>query len=215
MDITSNDIDFDLLAEDLALFSGDELVEQALQRGVDLKKYSEVLAKDLKAAEMECVTQYVVNSEQVSELHTHIQECDVVLARMQGMLVGFQGDLSGISEEIKHLQNESLSMNVRLRNKRAVEERLSSFVQQAIISPDLTDCILSAHVDDKFLDAVIQLNAKLEYLCSKTVPADGSCFTMLPAEVRGVYGVYGLWFDVCVRVCLWVCLCVYGWLYDY
>ena len=41
MDLTSNDIDFDLLAEDLALFSGDEFVEQALQRGVDLKKYSE------------------------------------------------------------------------------------------------------------------------------------------------------------------------------
>ena len=32
------DIDFDGLADDLLTFSGDELVEQALQRGVDLKK---------------------------------------------------------------------------------------------------------------------------------------------------------------------------------
>ena len=175
-------IDFEGLAEDLAKFSGDELVEQALQRGVDLKKYSEILTKDLKAAEMDCVTQYVQNSEQVSELHSQIQDCDVILSRMQDMLLSFQGDLSGISEEIKHLQNESMSMNVQLKNKRAVEERLSSFVKQAIISPDLVDCILSPHVDDQFLHAVMQLNSKLVYLTRTTVPEDGSCFSLLPNE---------------------------------
>ncbi len=178
------DIDFDGLADDLLTFSGDELVEQALQRGVDLKKYSEILSKDLKAAENECVAQYVMNSEQVSDLHAQIQECDVVLARMHGVLLGFQGDLSGISEEIKHLQNESLSMNVKLKNKRAVEERLSAFIEQAILSPEKVDCILSPQVDDQFLDAVLQLNTKLEYLTRTTVPADGSSFTMLPKETH-------------------------------
>lgn len=33
-----------------------------------------------------------------------IQGCDAILARMQEMLLGFQADLGGISDEIKHLQ---------------------------------------------------------------------------------------------------------------
>ena len=35
---------------------------------------------------------------------TQIQGCDAILARMQEMLLGFQADLGGISDEIKHLQ---------------------------------------------------------------------------------------------------------------
>lgn len=35
-----------------------------------------------------------------------IQGCDAILARMQEMLLGFQADLGGISDEIKHLQVE-------------------------------------------------------------------------------------------------------------
>ncbi len=175
-------IDFESLADDLAEFSGDPLVVQALKRGVDLKKYSDELDTDLKAAEMECVTQYVNNSEQVSELHSQIQECDAVLARMQDMLLSFQGDLSGISGEIKHLQNESLSMSVRLRNKRAIENKLSAFVTQAVISPEVINCILSPTVNDKFLMAVQELNVKLDYIDTETVPSDGSTFTMLPKE---------------------------------
>ena len=179
---TYAEVDFESLADDLAEFSGDPLVVQALKRGVDLMKYSEELDKDLKAAEMACVTQYVDNSEQVSELHSQIQECDAVLSRMQDMLLGFQGDLSGISGEIKHLQNESLSMSVRLRNKRAIEEKLNSFVSQAVISPDIIECILSPQVTDGFLVAVQQLNCKLEYVDTNTIPTDGSSFNMLPKE---------------------------------
>lgn len=36
--------------------------------------------------------------------NTQIQGCDAILARMQEMLLGFQADLGGISDEIKHLQ---------------------------------------------------------------------------------------------------------------
>lgn len=39
---------------------------------------------------------------------TQIQGCDAILARMQEMLLGFQADLGGISDEIKHLQVQKL-----------------------------------------------------------------------------------------------------------
>lgn len=42
------DIDFDEIVEDLERFQEDETVQQALHRGVDLKKYGMDLEKDLK-----------------------------------------------------------------------------------------------------------------------------------------------------------------------
>jgi hypothetical protein len=43
-----DDINFDEIDEDLAAFQQDTAVQQALQRGVDLKKYAHELEKDLK-----------------------------------------------------------------------------------------------------------------------------------------------------------------------
>ena len=50
------------------------------------------------------------------------------LSECKKCFLGFQADLVGISDEIKHLQEESLSMNVKLRNRRAVESGLKGFL---------------------------------------------------------------------------------------
>ena len=42
------DINFEGIDDDLAAFQEDEMVQQALQRGVDLKKYGGDLGDDLK-----------------------------------------------------------------------------------------------------------------------------------------------------------------------
>lgn len=42
------DINFEGIDDDLAAFQEDEMVQQALQRGVDLKKYGGDLGNDLK-----------------------------------------------------------------------------------------------------------------------------------------------------------------------
>lgn len=52
-------INFSEIDEDLASFEKDDLVQQALHRGVDLKKYARELERDLKHAELESVNQYV------------------------------------------------------------------------------------------------------------------------------------------------------------
>ena len=178
----SDDIDFEGLSEDLLQFQEDEMVQQALQRGVDLKRYGAELEKELKLAEAESVGQYVENSPQVVDLHKQMLECDAVLARMQSMLLGFQADLGGISEEIKHLQDESLSMSIRLKNRKAAEERLRKFVDNSSISPDMAANITSATVNDAFLESVDQLTKKLKYLQQQYPPKDGSSLDIAPAD---------------------------------
>lgn len=64
-------------------------------------------------------------------------ECDRVLGRMEEMLHGFQADLGEISSEIKHLQEDSLTMSIKLKNRRAVEEKLHLFLEKANISPQV------------------------------------------------------------------------------
>jgi hypothetical protein len=48
LNLTSEDIDFDEIDDDLERFQEDETVQQALRRGVDLRKYGLELAAQLK-----------------------------------------------------------------------------------------------------------------------------------------------------------------------
>jgi hypothetical protein len=184
--ISSNpeEFNFDEIDEDLMIFQEDEMVQQALQRGVDLKKYGSDLEKDLRSVwlrhsllenpkidaqvENESVLQYVQNNDKVIELHKQMQECDSVLARMQDMLLGFQADLSGISEEIKHLQDESLTMSVKLKNRKAVEERLHSFLENSTITVEFAEKIVSPEVNEDFQLAVVALKDKLAYVSDQS-----------------------------------------------
>jgi len=110
------------------------------------------------------VLQYVENNSLVVDLHKQMQECDSVLARMQDMLLAFQADLSGISEEIKHLQDESLTMSVKVKNRKAVEEQLHKFLENSTISVEFAEKISSPDVNDEFVSAVASLSEKLSYL---------------------------------------------------
>lgn len=66
-----------------------------------------------------------------------VEKCLVVLClssqRMEGMLSGFQSDLSSISSEIQTLQQQSVSMNVRLKNRQAVRSHLSQLVDELVV----------------------------------------------------------------------------------
>jgi hypothetical protein len=117
------------------------------------------------------VRQYVSNSEEVGELHKQMQDCDSVLARMQEMLLGFQVDLGGISEEIKFLQDESQSMSVRLKNRRAVEKRLRVFLDNCNIAPEHGEAILNGPVNESFLAAVLAVNKRLKFLQKEAASA--------------------------------------------
>lgn len=135
--------------------------------------------------EVDSVRDYVAQSEQVVELHNDMQSCDAILKRMQEMLLGFQADLVGISDEIKHLQDESLSMNVKLRNRRAVESGLKGFLDQVVVPPAMVASLCGGDVsneikwlffrgyihetvakqmNDAYLEYVIKLNSRLHFV---------------------------------------------------
>jgi len=51
-------------------------------------------------------------------LYKEIKTCDGILESMENMLGGFKRDLSDISGEIKSLQDQSISLSLRLANRK-------------------------------------------------------------------------------------------------
>lgn len=52
---------------------------------------------------------------------------------MEQMLSAFQCDLSSISSEIRTLQEQSVAMNLRLKNRRAVRRQLGQLLDELVV----------------------------------------------------------------------------------
>jgi len=182
--------DFDGIDDDLDRFQEDAHVKDALGRGVDLREYSRQLEHDLKQVEEESVDTYVREAHSVVALHEQMNACDVVLERMQLMLGGFREDLGGISDEIKSLQDQSITMSVKVRNRKTTEERLSLFLEKIVVPEELVAGVTEAEVNTAYTAWLLQLNDKLTYSQRTTPPPDGSCGPGLaPCDTRAVADV--------------------------
>ena len=60
---------------------------------------------------------------------------------MELILNGFQSDLSSISSEIQTLQQQSVAMNQRLKNRQAVRGELSQFVDEMVVPESMIKCV--------------------------------------------------------------------------
>lgn len=98
----------------------DDLVKEALEKGVDLREYAKEIEDKLKNVENLSIQDYVVESTRIARLHKQVGASQVVLERMEGMLHGFQHALSSISSEIQSLQVKYSIINLlRLKSGRS------------------------------------------------------------------------------------------------
>ncbi|XP_059173916.1 vacuolar protein sorting-associated protein 52 homolog [Physella acuta] len=143
----------------------DDIVKEALKKGVDLRQYSKEIERDLLKVENESVQDYIKESKNIASLHKQIAACDTILERMEQMLNGFQGDLSSISTEIQSLQNQSIAMNVKLKNRQAIRGELSQYVDEMVIPENMIKSILESPVtEDDFKEQLHELNHKINFV---------------------------------------------------
>ena len=102
------------------------------------------------SAPFESVNEYRGRQLKLDAHAVQISSCDSILATMEQMLGKFQADLGNISSEIRALQEQSQSMSVRLRNRKAAEAKLGSFLDNLALPPSLIDGILLAPPDTGF-----------------------------------------------------------------
>lgn len=58
-------------------------------------------------------------------------------------------------------QDESISMNIKLKNLRSAEEDLGKFLGNVVVAPELATSICGDEVNDAYLEYVIELNNKV------------------------------------------------------
>ena len=167
LDITTEDeIDFNEIDQDLKRFQQDEMVQKSLSRGVDLRQYARETERELRELTQDSIQDYMDQIDDVALLNDDIDICDKTLERMQQMLQTFQSRLGGISDDIKHLQDDSLSMNIKLKNRRAVEARLQTFLEGIVVPPALVISICESEINESYVESLQTLNDKLKFASS-------------------------------------------------
>lgn len=130
----------------------------------DLRQRAKEVTDKLRAVELESIQDYVGESENLLALRAEIDGCDDILASMESLLSTFKGDLGAISGEIKSLQEQSLGMAAKLRNRRAAEARLGAFVQSLTVPPDLIRAVVEDDVSESYLKHLADLDRRLAHM---------------------------------------------------
>ena len=143
----------------------DDIVKEALASGQDLREYSKQVEVELASSEQASIQDYISQAGNIAQLHNQISSCDGILARMENLLLTFQTDLGSISSEILNLQQESVDMNLRLKNRQGVRGELSQFVDDLVVTEQLISTIMETPVSEQqFLEQLQVLDHKIEFL---------------------------------------------------
>ena len=143
----------------------DDIVKEALASGQDLREYSKQVEVELASCEQASIQDYISQAGNIAQLHNQISSCDGILARMENLLLSFQTDLGSISSEILSLQQESVDMNLRLKNRQSVRGELSQFVDDLVVTEQLITTIMETPVSEQqFLEQLQVLDHKIEFL---------------------------------------------------
>jgi hypothetical protein len=163
------------LSQDLALFLANPSLRAALADGsLDLASYSSQVDQELGELESKCIRVYREKSDDIENLRSQLGSCRQVLDTLHLMLLGFQEDLSGLSGEIRQLQERSRDLDVQLRNRRQAEMGLRHFLEHIVVAPNVAQIITTGTVNPVFLQCVQELR-QIYRDCYQSVPQPWSC----------------------------------------
>jgi Vps52 / Sac2 family len=209
LDLTSGeDTGLDGLEEMLAKYEHNEVVRDILRsEGAELRERASAVEGRLHQVELDSIQDYVAESDNLVALQEQIRGCDGILGKMEALLGGFQTDLGKISSEarapacrvcartrltpaaqIKTLQEQSFTMSLKLRNRKAAEAQLGQFVEDISLPPKLISAIVEGEVreepcgrlrcvlltrsplaqtNEAYVQYLVQLHNKLEFSTTK------------------------------------------------
>jgi len=151
----------------LILFSK-KLKKNSSSAGADPLEFASQYEAKLHSAEVDAVQDYISEANALTALQGEITECDDVLEAIEELLTKYQAELNSVGTDIRVLQEQSQAMNVRLRNRKALQSGLASFIERVALLPSLVTTIMQAPVSSaEFSSALVHLEAKLAFVESE------------------------------------------------
>ena len=78
------------------------------------------------------------------------------------------------------LQGDSLQMNMKLRNRRALQSLMSEYVNSVVVSPQLVKQICEEEINEEYLNYLSELNKKLDHVKQQEMQKLPSCAQSAP-----------------------------------
>ncbi|KAG6518989.1 hypothetical protein ZIOFF_022476 [Zingiber officinale] len=163
-DASSDDISLEGLQEELEECKNDKEVANILSKGTKLREYTKGVENNVRQVELDSIQDYIAESDNLVLLHDQIRDCDIILSQMETILSGFQAEIGSISSEIKSLQEKSMDMGLKLKNRKGAESKLSKFVEDIIVPPRMIDTLIDGEVNEEYLRTLELLSKKLKFL---------------------------------------------------
>ncbi|XP_063937552.1 vacuolar protein sorting-associated protein 52 A isoform X1 [Daucus carota subsp. sativus] len=163
-DNASDDISLEGLQQELEECKNDDVVANILSKGTKLRDYTKGVENNLRQVELDSIQDYIKESDNLVSLHDQIRDCDLILSQMETLLGGFQDEIGSISSDIKILQEKSMDMGLKLKNRKVAESKLAKFVEDIIVPPRMIDIIVDGEVNDEYMRTLEILSKKLKFV---------------------------------------------------
>ncbi|KAI4350120.1 hypothetical protein L6164_010634 [Bauhinia variegata] len=163
-DLSSDDISLEGLQQELEECKNDDVVANILSKGTKLREHTKGVENNLRKVELDSIQDYIKESDNLVSLHDQIRDCDSILSQMETLLSGFQAEIGSISSDIKILQEKSMGMGLRLKNRKVAESKLAKFVEDIIIPPRMVDIIVEGEVNEEYMRTLEILSRKLKFV---------------------------------------------------
>nr|GMD26761.1 vacuolar protein sorting-associated protein 52 A [Ipomoea batatas] len=163
-DGASEDISLEGLEEELEECKSDDVVANILSEGMKLREYTKGVENNLRQVELDSIQDYIKESDNLVSLHDQIRDCDMILSQMEALLSGFQTEIGSISSDIKILQEKSMDMGLKLKNRKVAESKLSKFVEDIIVPPRMIDIVVDGEVNEEYMRTLEILSKKLKFV---------------------------------------------------
>lgn len=162
----SDDVSLEGLQQELEECVHDDVVANILSKGIKLRDYTKTVEKNLREGELDSIQDYIKESDNLVSLHDQIRDCDTILSQMESLLSGFQSEIGSISSDIKVLQEKSMDMGLKLKNRKLAESKLAKFVEDIIVPPRMVDIIVDGEVNEEYMRTLEILSKKLKFVTS-------------------------------------------------
>ncbi|XP_010679346.2 vacuolar protein sorting-associated protein 52 A [Beta vulgaris subsp. vulgaris] len=163
-DVGSDDVSLEGLEQELEECIHDDVVANILSKGIKLRDYTKTVEKNLREGELDSIQDYIKESDNLVSLHDQIRDCDIILSQMESLLSGFQAEIGSISSDIKVLQEKSMDMGLKLKNRKVAESKLAKFVEDIIVPPRMVDIIVDGEVNEDYMRTLEILSKKLKFV---------------------------------------------------
>ncbi|KAJ4839400.1 Vacuolar protein sorting-associated protein 52 [Turnera subulata] len=161
---SSDDLSLEGLEQELEEYKNDDVVANILSKGIKLRDHTKGVENNLRQVELDSIQDYIRESDNLVSLHEQIRDCDNILSQMETLLSGFQAEIGSISSDIKILQEKSMDMGLKLKNRKVAESKLAKFVEDIIVPPRMVDIIVDGEVNEEYLRTLDILSKKLKFV---------------------------------------------------